>query len=755
MRSAVRQEADPQEFTALWQSHERELRQRCLAWTGGREQDAEEALSRTAMVSFSSYGGLAAELDNPRAWLLRLSYNICMDLHRARKRERIKAVEDLENLGDSGPAEPCGSARSPEESYLGAELLVFLRQSVRELPPRLRAPMSLHLFEEVGYKEISRRLAITEANVRKRIQHGREHLRRRVREYLSGAAGIPAPRVSASVEETAWDRESPEPLPGAESSAAGWRIAALRPVRCRLSSGLEKDLELFLHDPPRRATPQRIESLAAYIRQHPRGWKKRLELARLLRESGHLEPAVEEYRIVAERGAIAPPIWIELGTVLRDLGRREEAVAVFEKAARTSPDDTTRHYFEGLSAVCRECWPEAARSFRRAAEAPPGHLVSAVTLGRFCLRIGRIGESIEALEQALAIDSNDPVALLSSHDALMAADRPLAARERIRRAAEIDEFGGPALTRLVAHRCAAGEVEGAEGLATRHLLEQLRRFGAGQADADAVAARYKLARGDWKGAEASLAHKVASHPRHPRYRLHYARLLLCTGARDRAAREIFAALALDPEDREICRTAWESLSRAGEPGGAGKELLETLRRYPDDWLLVTAAATAFLRGGDAAEADRLSLRAVELQPGLPASWFLRGRTLGRQKRAAEAIPFFERGWALLPPGDGFALSTRAARQIAGTWARRGDAQRAQLWYRTALEHAASLALTEPARALAERGRALEGLGETAGAVLAYRTALTRGLLHPGRARVLAALRRLAAPAAGISQDPAA
>ncbi len=121
MHCVARHTSDIEELSDIWKRHENELRQRCLGWTGRRDEDANEAMGRTAVAAVKSYREVAPHLHAPRAWLLRLAYNVCMDLHRARKREKLQAIEDLEGgRGDLEPAEPHGPARSPEASLLEA-----------------------------------------------------------------------------------------------------------------------------------------------------------------------------------------------------------------------------------------------------------------------------------------------------------------------------------------------------------------------------------------------------------------------------------------------------------------------------------------------------------------------------------------------------------------------------------------------------------------------------------------------------------
>ena len=60
-----------------------------------------------------------------------------------------------------------------------------LQHAIAHLPPRLREPFVLRVVEGVPCREIAQQLALTPANVRKRVQHARTLLRAELYAYLS------------------------------------------------------------------------------------------------------------------------------------------------------------------------------------------------------------------------------------------------------------------------------------------------------------------------------------------------------------------------------------------------------------------------------------------------------------------------------------------------------------------------------------------------------------------------------------------
>jgi tetratricopeptide (TPR) repeat protein len=218
-----------------------------------------------------------------------------MDVYRQRKRTR-RCVMDL----DAGSLEAIAIAAGPslEAAFLEGELASLMRNWILDMPPRLRSVAGFHLIEEMHYGEIADALAISEVNVRKRMQEARGLLRDLLRAYLAGDAGL-------------------------QRTVRGRRSTGAKEVRPR-DSGAE------------RLTPgqtgRQIQALRAYIRKHPRGWKKRRELALLLRRSGDLEEAAELLHQAMERQPRLIAIALELGDVLEELGRTEEAMATYQSA---------------------------------------------------------------------------------------------------------------------------------------------------------------------------------------------------------------------------------------------------------------------------------------------------------------------------------------------------------------------------------------------------------------------------------------
>ncbi|MEH2014201.1 RNA polymerase sigma factor [Nostoc sp.] len=173
------------DFWHLWEQYQDYLYSRCLQWMGGNRHDAEDLFSLAILKAWNQWPDYANKITKPRAWLSRLIHNLCMDLHRERKREaqRIKNVEDIQFRDH---AVVTSRLESPESEMFGHELRAYLRHRIESLPTRLREPFILRYCQEKSYRDIAKQLALCEDNVYKRVQQARTILQKQLSKYLAG-----------------------------------------------------------------------------------------------------------------------------------------------------------------------------------------------------------------------------------------------------------------------------------------------------------------------------------------------------------------------------------------------------------------------------------------------------------------------------------------------------------------------------------------------------------------------------------------
>lgn len=180
-----RRQSDSTNFWQLWVQYQEYLYQRCLSWMSGNSTDAQEALSRSSIKAWEKWQDYAGKVTNPKAWLTRLTYNLCMDMHRERSRE-LGGIESLENDGVQEEEYIASNIPSPESEVLNRERDIYIRAAINALPANLRIAFILRYYQEMSYSDIAQQLAISNDNARKRVQQARTILKKKLNKYFSG-----------------------------------------------------------------------------------------------------------------------------------------------------------------------------------------------------------------------------------------------------------------------------------------------------------------------------------------------------------------------------------------------------------------------------------------------------------------------------------------------------------------------------------------------------------------------------------------
>lgn len=174
-------------FWQQWEEHRDYLYRCCLKWMDGNATNAEDVLSRAMLKAFEKSRDCIGAITNLKAWLTRLTYNLCMDVHRENKRlcDRVESWEVMIEKGEEGLVSFC---QAPETLALRRELATIIHGSIEDLPPRLREPFILHFIDEKSYLEIAKKLGISYENICKCISLAQKIMQKRLTKYLSGFA---------------------------------------------------------------------------------------------------------------------------------------------------------------------------------------------------------------------------------------------------------------------------------------------------------------------------------------------------------------------------------------------------------------------------------------------------------------------------------------------------------------------------------------------------------------------------------------
>jgi RNA polymerase sigma factor (sigma-70 family) len=162
------------------------LYRRCIKWMSGNPTDAEDALSRAMLKAWEKFRDCTVGVKNFKAWLIKLTHNLCVDIHRERNRGG-RRVESLDAFGSE--FEFVSQEENPVLAATRREQEKFVACAIDELPTRLRETFILHFYEELSHQEIAQQQSISYDNVCKRISQARAFLREELRGYFLGEDG--------------------------------------------------------------------------------------------------------------------------------------------------------------------------------------------------------------------------------------------------------------------------------------------------------------------------------------------------------------------------------------------------------------------------------------------------------------------------------------------------------------------------------------------------------------------------------------
>ncbi|WP_293355789.1 MULTISPECIES: RNA polymerase sigma factor [unclassified Microcoleus] len=154
---------------------------------GGNPTDAEDALSRVMLKAWEKVQKYAGEIANFKAWLTRLTHNLCVDIHQ----ERCRGANRVEDIEVYAAHEEQGLVMvsfddTPESAMETGEKRIVIRRAIANLPTRLRETFILHFYQELSYPEIAQLQEICYQNVCKRISQAQAILRLELRRYFIG-----------------------------------------------------------------------------------------------------------------------------------------------------------------------------------------------------------------------------------------------------------------------------------------------------------------------------------------------------------------------------------------------------------------------------------------------------------------------------------------------------------------------------------------------------------------------------------------
>jgi RNA polymerase sigma factor (sigma-70 family) len=135
-------------------------------WLLRNDGEAEDVVHDSFLRAHRYYASFQGS--DPRAWLLGIVRNACLDSLRTRRAHQFASEEDA-ILRSS-------SERSPERDVIVRQGLEALRACLDALPPEYREAIVLREMEELSYKDIAAVAGIALGTVMSRLNRARERL---------------------------------------------------------------------------------------------------------------------------------------------------------------------------------------------------------------------------------------------------------------------------------------------------------------------------------------------------------------------------------------------------------------------------------------------------------------------------------------------------------------------------------------------------------------------------------------------------
>jgi tetratricopeptide (TPR) repeat protein len=174
----------------------------------------------------------------------------------------------------------------------------------------------------------------------------------------------------------------------------------------------------------------------ATLQRNPDAWLADTNLGAILVDTGRTQEAVGYLEEALRLNPELPQAHLDLGTALRALGRRPEGMAHFQEALRLSPDSPGAHYDVGVGLVDAHHLSEAVPQFEEALRLRPDYPEAENALGNALSQTGQVAAALPHLQRALALQPVFPEAENNLGIALARSGRLPEAIKHLERAAQ-------------------------------------------------------------------------------------------------------------------------------------------------------------------------------------------------------------------------------------------------------------------------------------------------------------------------------
>jgi len=155
----------------------------------GDREEAEDVTQETFIKAYRSLDSFRGQASFS-TWLYKIATNLCIDRARGKKRRPQQAFsldEPVDKDEEKGGREIPDSRYEPAQDVERDEMRKVVRETVAEMPEKMRQVLILCDLQGKPYEEIAQLLDVPLGTVKSRLFHARADLARRLRPYMSGA----------------------------------------------------------------------------------------------------------------------------------------------------------------------------------------------------------------------------------------------------------------------------------------------------------------------------------------------------------------------------------------------------------------------------------------------------------------------------------------------------------------------------------------------------------------------------------------
>ena len=160
------QRGDERAFDTIFQRHKRGVYN--LAYRTVGAESAEDVMQEAFVQLYKSLGRFRPT-GSFRAWVYRITLNVCRDSKRWRdRRPAVSCADSLDSMPD--PSDPIGAV---EDRWMYQQV----ESAIQALPEGERVAIELHYLQGLSYRELSETLGCPNGTIKARIHHAISNLR--------------------------------------------------------------------------------------------------------------------------------------------------------------------------------------------------------------------------------------------------------------------------------------------------------------------------------------------------------------------------------------------------------------------------------------------------------------------------------------------------------------------------------------------------------------------------------------------------